>query len=401
MTGTDPLMAALRQLAGGKATSRPASQGATIAKDNKGKVEDSKGKIEQFREQFRLIAQGAKHGSQPDVKGAETDLTQGPEVADHVAEVADEVTTRSKDRARRPAENSRHRAAGQTTLLSPEWRAPEAALSSVMSRLDQTRVLSPADDDATPRAAQSQTHVEQRAKPLKPGEPTNGSEADVLPEPRFASSISAAETRTAAIVKVVVREQETHFEPVPQLTLLQKIVDRIAPDLPTGAAQPGPYSAEVALHQTTETPIRMLTLQLDPPNMGTVTVRMRLTGDAVEVRLSADRHETTQLLREERGALTDAMQSAGYSFEIASIDHSRTSDANPGAGQSHAQSEQQQSQQPQGGSQIDNGAPQRQSNDAQSGTRHNRQGHDQLTKPAERHQDEQIVLDSNGGALYL
>jgi chemotaxis protein MotD len=270
-----------------------------------------------------------------------------------------------------------------------------------MSRLDQAQALSPPDDDATPRAARSQTHVEQRAKLLKPGEPTTGSEADVLSEPRFASSISAAETRTVATAKVVVREQETHFEPVPQLTLLQKIVDRIAPDLPTAAPPPGPYSAEVALHQTTDTPIRMLTLQLDPPNMGTVTVRMRLAGDAVEVRLSADRHETTQLLREERGALTDAMQSAGYSFEIASIDHSRTSDANPAAGQSHAQSEQQQSQQPQGGSQIDNGTSERQSNDTQAGTRHNRQGHDQLAKPVERNQDEQIVLDRNGGALYL
>ena len=50
---------------------------------------------------------------------------------------------------------------------------------------------------------------------------------------------------------------------------------------------------------------------------------MRLIGGAVEVRLSADRYETTQMLQQERGALTDVMQSAGYAFDIASIDHSR------------------------------------------------------------------------------
>jgi chemotaxis protein MotD len=204
-----------------------------------------------------------------------------------------------------------------------------------------------------------------------------------------------------------VREQETHFEPVPQLTLLQKIVDRISPDLPTAPAQPASGAAEVALPdilQTRGTPVRMLTLQLDPPSMGTVTVRMRLAGDAVEVRLSADRQETTQLLREERGALMDAMQSAGYTFDIASIDHSAGSDANPIAGQSHAQSDQQQSQQSNGGPHIGSGTSERQSSDAQAGGRHNRQGHDQFIKPAERHQDEKVALDRSGGAggaVYL
>ena len=138
--------------------------------------------------------------------------------------------------------------------------------------------------------------------------------------------------------------------------------------------------------------------------MGTVTVRMRLAGDAVEVRLSADRQETTQLLREERGALMDAMQSAGYTFDIASIDHSAGSDANPNAGQSHAQSDQQPSQQSNGGPHIGNGTSERQSSDAQAGGRHNRQGHDQIIKPAERHQDERVALDRSGGAggaVYL
>jgi chemotaxis protein MotD len=128
---------------------------------------------------------------------------------------------------------------------------------------------------------------------------------------------------------------------------------------------------------------------------------MRLTGDAVEIHLSADRYETTQMLRHDREALTDLMQSAGYTFEIASIDHSRSRDANPSAGQSQAQSEQPQLQQPQSGSQIDSGTSERQSNESQGGTRHNRQGHDQLTERTERNQNQEVAINRNGGALYL
>jgi chemotaxis protein MotD len=245
--------------------------------------------------------------------------------------------------------------------------------------------------------------VDLRAISLNPDEPTNDPKAAALPEVSFASSMGAVETRVAPPVKVAVREQETHFEPVPQLTLLQKIVDRISPDL-AQAPQPASRAADVALpdiHQKGDTPVRMLTLQLDPPSMGTVTVRMRLAGDAVEVRLSADRQDTTQLLRQEQGALVDAMQSAGYTFDIASIDHSAGSDANPNPGQSHTQSDQQQSQQPNGGSLLGNGNSERQSNDAQTGARHNRQGHDQLIKPAERRQNEERGPDRNAGARYL
>ena len=148
-------------------------------------------------------------------------------------------------------------------------------------------------------------------------------------------------------------------------------------------------------------PVRILTLQLDPPDLGAVIVKMRLIGGAVEVRLSADRYETTQMLQQERGALTDVMQSAGYAFDIASIDHSRASDANPGAGQQQAQPEQRQSQQLHGGSQIDNATSERQSGDAQAGSRQHRRQHDQFTEPVERHQEQEVVRNRTGGALYL
>ena len=402
MNKADPLIAAFRQLAVGKVASRLGGQNATIAKDGKDKAEH-------FREQLRSIAQGAKPEPKAEIKRAETDVPQDLEVPDRIAEVIEEVTSRPKERGSPPNDVSPQQVAAEATPLPLEWRGPEAALSAVISRLDQAQKPSGRDDAATPRVAHTQSRPERPEMPLKDGDELKAGDAikspkaDEPPQQRIALSVNVTETRTLPAVKVVVREQETHFEPVQQLTLLQKIVDRMATDLPVASPQAGPSSSDTALPmpRVADKPVRILTLQLDPPDLGAVIVKMRLIGGAVEVRLSADRYETTQMLQQERGALTDVMQSAGYAFDIASIDHSRASDANPGAGQQQAQPEQRQSQQLHGGSQIDNATSERQSSDAQAGSRQHRRQHDQFTEPVERHQEQEVVRNRTGGALYL
>jgi chemotaxis protein MotD len=175
---------------------------------------------------------------------------------------------------------------------------------------------------------------------------------------------------------------------------LQKIVDRMATDLAAVASPEGARAADapgLEAHKAADSrPVRIMTLELDPPNLGSVTVKMRLAGDSVEIHLTADRYETTQMLRQERGALTDAMQSAGYTFDIAAIDHTRTPDANPNNGQQQQQapSDQRSSLPSSSGSQADSGASGRSSGDSQNGARHNRQDHEQSPRPAERQQDQ-------------
>jgi chemotaxis protein MotD len=404
MNKADPLIAAFRQLAAGKMASRLGGQNATIAKDGKDKAEH-------FREQLRSIAQGAKPGAKAEIKHADTDATKGLEIPDRIAEVIEEVTTRPKERGNPPSEIPPQQVAADVTTLPLEWRGPEAALSAVISRLDQAQTSPRRDDAVTPRVAHTESRPERPEMSLKDdvevelkaGDAVEGPKSDAPPEQRIALSVNATETRTLPPVKVVVREQETHFEPVQQVTLLQKIVDRMATDLQAASPQAGPGSPDTALPmpRVADKPVRILTLQLDPPDLGAVIVKMRLIGDAVEVRLSADRYETTQMLQQERGALTDVMQSAGYAFDIASIDHSRASDANPGAGQQQAQPEQRQSQQLHGGSQIDNATSERQSSDTQAGSRQGRRQHDQFTEPVERHQEQEVVRNRTGGALYL
>lgn len=418
MTQTDPLMAVLRQLAAAKTGSRAAPH-MPIAKDGKGKVDDGKSKVEQFRDQLRSLAANAKHGpKQQDAvkqdaikKDIEPEPVPDAELADEVAQVLDRPPpTRSKDRTRSQVHE---RGATDNAPAPQQWHAPDAGLAFVKSMVAQLHARTEPHQEEPSRVAPPRAHVEVETPDISLATPTKAAKTDASPEPRVTFSVNAAETRAGAPpIKVAVREQETHFPPVAQPTLLQKIVDRLAPEIAATPAPPAPSpAADAALtdvRRTVDTPVKMLTLQLDPPSMGTVVVRMRLTGDSVEVRLTADRQDTMKLLQEERGALKDAMQSAGYSFDIASIDQSAAADPNQGAtaGQSHARSEQQQGQQSQSGTQTNGGGGgnsgwERQSNDTQAGARQNRRGHEQIVQPAERPQAEEPVRGNNSGTRYL
>jgi chemotaxis protein MotD len=403
MNKADLLTATFRQLAAAKTHPRVGPSNATVAKEGKEKAEH-------FRDQFRLVAQAAKSVRKPDVEAGKNDAPQviegksrGAEGGE-IAEVAEQLKTEPKDRADKPSKKSPEQSAVATTPLPSEWRGPEAALSAVISKLEQAQSKSAPDDDGATAVAQLETRAEPREAALKPADLVESQKAGEAAEPRFTLAVDSAETRTMPPIKVAVREQETHFEPVQQPTLLQKIVDRMVTDLPAAPTQASPAFTEVALpdfHKAADSPVKILTIQLEPPDLGAVTVKMRLSGDAVEIRLSAESHETTQLLKSERTALTDIMQSAGYKFDIASIDQSRSSESNAGAGQQQPQPDQRPSQQSNGGSPINDANSGRQSSDTQAGTRQNRQQHDQITERVERQQDKELVRDRNGGALYL
>jgi chemotaxis protein MotD len=78
-------------------------------------------------------------------------------------------------------------------------------------------------------------------------------------------------------------------------------------------------------------------------------VRLRLTGNAVSVHLAADRHDTSQLLDQQRDSIRELMRSAGYVAEVAPVQHGTLDGFQAGSGQSQpSMSGQQQSSHPQG-----------------------------------------------------
>lgn len=402
MNNADLLTAALRQTAAGKAGAKGGLNGGAHAKDGKEKADH-------FREQLRLVSKESKTATPHVAKiGEETKEVKAAD-ANPVLDAASVLAELTGEAPQKPVapddqnddDDTPATAGGdEDTTKSAPWRAPDAAISAVMSRLDRGHSPPARADDVPPRVSVPDAKIEDTpldSTKLVPVAKADKPDADTAATQRFTLTVETTDTKPLPAVKAVVREQETHFEPVQQVTTLQKIVDRMATDLPALASPEGARGADApgldANKAVDSRPVRMMTLELDPPNLGAVTVKMRLAGDSVEIHLTADRYETTQMLRQERGALTDAMQSAGYTFDIAAIDHTRTPDANLNNGQQQQQQQQMPSDQrsslpSSGGSQADGGASGRSSGNSQSGARHNRQDHEQSPRPAERQQDQ-------------
>ena len=197
------------------------------------------------------------------------------------------------------------------------------------------------------------------------------------------------------VTKVSVLQQETHLPPVPQFTATQQVANAVVTELNGSPAPASSAATDLASAQgkAPDQPLKILTISLDPPALGNVTVRLRLAGDAVSVHLAADRRDTSQLLEQQRDSIRELMRSAGYTADIAPVQHGTLDGLPAGSGQSQASLPgQQQSSQ----GMPDNFSPS--SGQPQGGARQARQEgqHDQET----RH--EQDVVSRNGrGTVYL
>jgi flagellar hook-length control protein FliK len=85
-----------------------------------------------------------------------------------------------------------------------------------------------------------------------------------------------------------------------------QIARRIAAELANPASRPA------ALSSGTDGAVRVLQLQLEPANLGSVTVKLALKDDVISVHLEASRHETALAIEKDRELLSHALKSAGY-----------------------------------------------------------------------------------------
>ncbi len=58
--------------------------------------------------------------------------------------------------------------------------------------------------------------------------------------------------------------------------------------------------------------MKVLHLQLEPANMGSVTVRIALKDNVISLQVEASRHETAFAIEKDRELLSNALKSAGY-----------------------------------------------------------------------------------------
>ncbi len=100
--------------------------------------------------------------------------------------------------------------------------------------------------------------------------------------------------------------------PVQQLATAIAETRRMAPPQPAAAAPDTPVT-----HQSSV--VKTLRLQLHPADLGAVTVAMRLSGDAIELRIEAETESAFRLIGRDRQALQALVAQAGYDVGDAQI----------------------------------------------------------------------------------
>ncbi len=114
--------------------------------------------------------------------------------------------------------------------------------------------------------------------------------------------------------KVSVVLQETHFAPAPQQSPAFQIANRIMQDVETGDPVFTAQLAELP-KDASAAPLKVLHIQLDPPELGALTIRMSLKNDMLHMQIEASRHETAKLIERDQDALSGMLRSAGYSID--------------------------------------------------------------------------------------
>jgi len=142
--------------------------------------------------------------------------------------------------------------------------------------------------------------------------------------------------------------------------------------------------------KASESALRVLHLQLHPADLGTVSIRMRLSGDSLEMNLHVEREETAQLLRHDTEKLSALLRGSGYRPDTISIH------VGEAAAQDRIVTRQQADAQMQGQSFTQGGASQ--------GGRSRDQERQHANTRAEHHNnanEDKIVGGAGSGTIYL
>ncbi len=115
--------------------------------------------------------------------------------------------------------------------------------------------------------------------------------------------------------RLTVTRQETFLPSAGLPPLAHQAAERIVaalqnPDDPAAAPQP-----TASLRTAEQAPVRVLHIQLQPAELGLLTVRLSLRDNALNVQLEAAEHRTARLLEADREKLSDLLRSAGYAVD--------------------------------------------------------------------------------------
>ncbi|WP_375312962.1 flagellar hook-length control protein FliK [Bradyrhizobium sp. A5] len=220
--------------------------------------------------------------------------------------------------------------------------ARDARSSTPTREVQATGMAKVATADSAPGARPSTAAAQAPATALPDNEvsskampATQGFEA-VTANVERAVKASARDTLPET-TKVTVVQQETHLPPA-QFGPTQQIANAVVTELKESSAPTASAAADLATSQTNAPePLKILTINLEPPSLGNVTVRLRLVGSEVSVHLAAERKDTSLMLDQQRDSIRDLMHSAGYVADVAPVQHGSLDGFQSGSGQSQPQ----------------------------------------------------------------
>jgi len=162
---------------------------------------------------------------------------------------------------------------------------------------------------------------------LSQGTAAGAAEPGEAPELR-AIRVAASE-RTAGKVESVSANSEMSPKGDQTSTLASGTFNRIANAIAAEAAQmrsevqSSAFHAEAARFMTSakasESAVRMLNIQLHPADLGLITVKMKLTGDNLEMELQVSNEETARLLKTDSEKLSNLLKGSGYRPDIITV----------------------------------------------------------------------------------
>lgn len=186
-----------------------------------------------------------------------------------------------------PTLASKGRSGGNVSAENATVTASEAGLSNPTAN--------PAAGDASDPAA-----VDMSATPIEDAAKSHTQAKDQEAPPHLAGE-----------TKATVLRAETHLPPMAHALPMQQIAERLESELSV-VEKPVDTASVAGSSVNTVSAVKVLHIQLQPADMGTVTVRMTLRGDELEIQLDVSRHDTARMLQQDRDALSKVLHSAGY-----------------------------------------------------------------------------------------
>src|SRR5581483_9007207 len=140
------------------------------------------------------------------------------------------------------------------------------------------------------------------------GEDSAGTKEGATPK----AAVTSAEGASAGVAR-----DGAHASPAP-LAPSQQIAGRIV--AAAVAAQQAGAAIDASGTKAISAPVvKVLHLELQPADLGTITVRMSLKQDALDIRLEASRHDTAVALQNDQDGLAKLLASAGYRIDGVTI----------------------------------------------------------------------------------